>query len=114
MKRIYNKLVRDRIPEIMQMEGFSSIECKTMDKSEFAKALALKVVEESKEIAEEARNGNRNGVLNEIVDVLEVIESLKNLFMISDEEIEKASEDKLVKKGGFVKQIWLESANDGR
>ncbi len=46
MRRTYNKLVRDRIPEIIESQG-GSCQCRVLAKDEYMQALKAKLVEEA-------------------------------------------------------------------
>ena len=51
MRKHYNKLVRDRIPEIIARDG-RDYEVATMSEEDYRKALRTKLVEEAEEAAE--------------------------------------------------------------
>ena len=110
MKKLYGKMVRDKVPEIMKKEGCTGIITKTLDIDDYEKALALKLEEEAKEAAVEVRLSDREAVIEELADLKEVMLSISTYMEITEEEMEAYREKKKELKGGFVEGIWLESA----
>lgn len=99
-KRVYNKLVRDRIPEIIQADG-KRLKSRVLNDAEHLEALIKKLEEEVAELAE-ARN------VEELADVHEVLIELANALKIHPEELEKVRRDKATSRGGFRQKIFLE------
>lgn len=93
----YNKLVRDRIPEILDGKGVS-YEKRVADDAEYKSELIKKLGEEVEEFMAE-------GSPEELADVLEVTESL--LKLADYKETEKIKLEKKEKRGGFDKKIIL-------
>ncbi len=93
----YNKLVRDKIPEILKKKGVFYEKRIASDK-EYKEELIKKLLEEAKEFFEDSSE-------EEFADVLEVIMALKKLPEYSN--LEKARKKKLKKRGGFDKKIIL-------
>ncbi len=97
--KTYNKLVRDRIPEII--EG----DCKRcsidiLSDTNYLNALDLKLNEE---LAEYHKDQN----VEELADLLEVIYACAAARGFSMEMLEKLRADKALKRGGFDKRILL-------
>jgi len=111
MGRIYyNKLIRDKIPEIIKGEG-SEFEVCTLSDEEYEKELLKKVKEEAEEVVAAT---TRDDIVKEISDVIDVIEEIKEFKQISEDEIESARKLMFEKKGGFKKRLFLIwSADDG-
>ena len=106
MRKIYNKLVRDRIPEIIQQNS-GRCEIATYTASEFRHALKEKLVEEAQEIVQT----DENSLLEELADLYEVIDALMELYEIDIEEIKAVQSRKRDNRGGFrdrVKLCWTE------
>lgn len=93
----YNKLVRDKIPEILDSKGIS-YEKRIADPAEYKEELIKKLQEEIIEFIE-AKNAE------ELADILEVIEALKKLPEFASVESERKK--KLAERGGFDKRIIL-------
>ena len=100
MKYIYNKLVRDRIPEnINSMEG-RKCNFKILKDDEYLKELDKKLFEEAHEFIEEHS-------IEELADLMEVIFAIMKDRNISIEDIENARKIKNNKKGSFNDKIYL-------
>ena len=99
MKKTYNKLVRDRIPEIIKGNGQ---ECVTeiLSDEEYIKALDEKLREEMEEY-------QRDKSIDELADLLEVVYSVAKARGWSVEELEEVRKNKSEKRGGFEKRIFL-------
>lgn len=98
--RTYNKLVRDRIPEIIQGSGRTCV-TRILSEEEYITALELKL---SEEVAELQSDKN----LEEMADVLEVLRALCDARGYSFEELEALRVKKANERGGFMKKIYLE------
>lgn len=105
-KYIHNKLIRDKIPEIIEANG-GTYEIKTLSDEEFDIELRKKGIEEAQEIVETPDEK----LLGELADQLQVIKSIGELHGIGFEEVEKARKEKLEKRGGFKKKIFLVSSS---
>ncbi|MDJ0725770.1 MAG: nucleoside triphosphate pyrophosphohydrolase [Prochloraceae cyanobacterium] len=107
MRKEHNKLVRDKIPEII---GKSQKQYKQtiLSKTEFVAALKNKIIEEAQE-ASKAENSTE--LIQEIADLYEVIDTLLTIKGIKSEEVLKVKREKKQEKGGFekrIKLIWTE------
>ena len=100
--KIYNKLVRDRIPEIIEKDGRKA-KTKILDDEEYRKQLNKKLQEEVKEYLED------NNV-EELADIVEVVYGILNSMNVTIDEFEKVRKNKKEKNGGFEKKIYLEEA----
>lgn len=102
----YNKLVRDKIPEIIKSKGE---ECKThiADDLEFDKKLKEKLIEESQEFSDSKDSENEK---EELADIFEIIDAICEFKGFNKEEIEKTQKAKKEKRGGFSKKIILEES----
>ncbi len=96
---IYNKLVRDRIPEIIRAKGG---ECKTrmLSDAEYADAL-------DKKLGEELTEYLASHDPEELADLLEVIYACAALQSLSPADLEQIRADKAEKRGGFGDKILL-------
>jgi predicted house-cleaning noncanonical NTP pyrophosphatase (MazG superfamily) len=97
------KLVRDRIPEIIEASGRIALVRQLTD-SEFERALRLKLVEE----ATEAREASDSELVTELADVLEVFLALASVHGLTLESIEEARQKKEFERGNFGKRFFLE------
>ena len=101
-RKTYNKLVRDKIPEIIVSKG-ATPKTSVLDDREYRKKVKEKLVEEAKEVVEE-----EGDILNELADVLELVKSIGNEYNIDFDEIIKKQVSKNEERGGFLKKILLE------
>lgn len=95
----YNKLVRDRIPEIIAAQGEKPI-FRVMDNREYTIGLEKKLEEEVAEYLESKE-------IEELADVLEVLYALCEAQGHSVDELRKVYEKKHAERGGFSKRILL-------
>jgi predicted house-cleaning noncanonical NTP pyrophosphatase (MazG superfamily) len=99
----YNKLVRDRIPEIIKRRG-ERAEMQQLSSDALLTALRQKLVEEGFE-ALDAQGGEE--VIGELADVQEVLIASCNALRIPMNELEAEREEKRQRRGGFDKGIML-------
>lgn len=97
--KIFNKLVRDEIPEIIAAGGETPI-TKILSDEEYVENLEKKLDEEVAEYHED-----RN--LEELADILEVVYALCACGGHSLEELQAVYREKHEKRGGFSKKIFL-------
>lgn len=100
MGRKYNKLVRDRIPEIINSKGEKAI-CRILDDEEYLKELNIKLLEEANEFIEA-------GNIEELADIMEVLEAIAKVKNIDWEDVRKEQKFKRDKRGAFEEKIYLE------
>ncbi len=103
MEQIYNKLVRDKIPEIIKSNGEKPITRVLTDK-EYKAELEKKLNEEYLEVLS-ATGKDR---LEELADMLEIIRYLAKLENSTLEEVIAIAQEKEHKKGTFENKIFLE------
>ena len=99
----YQKLVRDKIPEIIKSNGEEPI-IKILSDFDYKKELEKKLREEMQEVLE-SEGINR---IDELADLLEVMMSLASLEGKKLEDIIQKCDDKRNKRGGFKEKIYLE------
>lgn len=109
MEKIHNKLVRDKIPEIIEQEG-GKLKARILEKQEYLDELFKKLEEEVREVA--GARENKQELTKEIGDVYEVIDAIIENCGLDREEIMKLKEQRKVARGGFNKKIFLESEDD--
>jgi predicted house-cleaning noncanonical NTP pyrophosphatase (MazG superfamily) len=97
----YNKLIRDRIPEIIQSSG-KKCSTVTLSDEEYLKLIDAKLDEE---LAEYHKDQN----IEELADLLEVIHAAALARGYTLEELEQVRAEKAAKRGGFEKRILLKA-----
>lgn len=105
---VYNKLIRDRILEVLEKEKLTYIS-KVLNEKEFGNALQAKFHEE---IHEFEKAEIREDIIGELVDILELVHAAANLNRISIDELEAARLDKKEKRGGFEERLFLVEVED--
>jgi len=100
---IFNKLVRDKIPQIIEESG-EICEFTRLDQETFAVELKKKLQEE---VVEYLASSNDESAIEELADVLEVVHSLAKTHNVSMEEVEKIRQKKLEVRGGFDAKYFL-------
>ncbi len=103
MEQIYNKLVRDKIPEIIKSNGEKAI-TRVLTDDEYKIELEKKLNEEYQEVLS-ATGKDR---IEELADMLEIIKYLAKLENATLEEIIAIAQEKGVKRGTFENKIFLE------
>ena len=104
MSREYNKLVRDRIPEIIQAAGKRCI-VEVLSDQEYLYFLDQKLNEELAEYQESKS-------LEELADLLEVMRAVVKARGWSWEELERLYTDKAEKRGTFDKRLLLRGVQE--
>ncbi|MDY4603663.1 nucleoside triphosphate pyrophosphohydrolase [Clostridium tertium] len=97
--KIYNKLVRDRIPEIITADD-KTCEIEIVSGIKKQELLEKKLLEEVNEYLEDKN-------LEELADIMEVLFGLANELGYSEEDLIKKRNEKLEKRGGFKERIVL-------
>lgn len=105
---IYNKLVRDRIPEIIEKEGKTST-TRLLSEDEYFTEVQKKMHEELVEYEEAAETADK---LEELADLLELVHTAATLHGFSSNELEALREKKAERRGGFAKRIYLINVQD--
>jgi|TARA_B100000029_G_scaffold515722_1_gene624221 predicted house-cleaning noncanonical NTP pyrophosphatase (MazG superfamily) len=102
--KIYNKLIRDKIPEIMSTEG-KEYSIHIASEEEYKQKLKEKLLEEASEFLKEPS-------LEEIGDVAEVFGAILEAFDYSVEALQHQILQKIADRGSFKDRIVLEWTED--
>ncbi|ERN53989.1 nucleoside triphosphate pyrophosphohydrolase [Alkalihalophilus marmarensis] len=105
---IYNKLVRDRIPEIIEKTG-KEFRTDILNKADYEGQLKVKLREEMGELLEA---DTKKDIIEEMADLLEVVYALGVIHDISPEEMESVRKRKQNERGGFNERIFLIDVED--
>jgi predicted house-cleaning noncanonical NTP pyrophosphatase (MazG superfamily) len=98
----YNKLVRDRIPEIVAASGLVAI-TRPLSDEEYLAALRAKVSEEAAELAD----APDDEVATEIADLQEVVSALMAALGLAPEEVERVRAERKRDRGAFETRTFL-------
>ncbi len=108
MEKIFNKLVRDNIPEIIKSKNETPY-IRILSDNEYKRELFRKLTEECNEVISTSK---KDELLEELADVLEVIKALSKTENESLEKIIELAEEKAKIKGAFNSKIFLEKTSD--
>ena len=132
MSKRYDKLVRDRIPDVVEASSEKPV-THVADETEYRRRLGEKLLEEAQEFVaasddesgdngendsdgENGNDGSYGGLtdesLEELTDVLEVIDAICALEGISREQLEEIQREKRDRRGGFRERIVLERVEE--
>jgi len=105
---VYNKLVRDKIPQIIEAAG-KTFTTRTLDEEEYRRELRQKAFEE----LEEYMNAKDDAAaLEELADLLEIVHALAECHGANIEKVEAIRAEKAEKRGGFREKIFLIEVHD--
>lgn len=104
--KVFNKLVRDKIPEILMKNGCEP-EVEILSDDAYVEALSQKLLEEANEVISAEDKVNK---IEEIADVLEVIYAIMGTLEVTSEDVENVRLQKKEKRGGFNSKILLKKA----
>ena len=107
MKRTYNKLVRDKIPEIIEKSGEKAI-IKILEDNEYRASLIEKAKEELWEVKTAESIDETKA---ELADLFEVVRALSEYNGFSLSQIIEEADKKASERGGFSERIFLIGVN---
>jgi predicted house-cleaning noncanonical NTP pyrophosphatase (MazG superfamily) len=102
MRQEYHKLVRDRIPEIIERDG-RKCEIEILSEEEYRQALRQKLVEEAQEAAE----SSPDHLTTELADLYEIIDALMIAYGLDREAVLAEQNQRRAARGGFDRRIRL-------
>jgi predicted house-cleaning noncanonical NTP pyrophosphatase (MazG superfamily) len=102
--KIFNKLVRDKIPEIIEANN-EICKIRILSDEEYLLELNKKIKEELNEYLE-------SGEIEELADLEEVLRAILSVKGCSYDEFEKIRKQKVEKRGAFEEKIFLESTEN--
>ena len=100
----YDKLIRDKIPEIIEQSGKKCI-IEVMDNDTYIEYLDQKLNEELAEYQQDKS-------IEELADLLEVMYAVVTARGYSVAELERIRLEKAEKRGAFEKRLLLKSASE--
>ncbi len=100
----YNKLVRDKIPEVIKENGSNPV-IHIANEEEYWEKLKEKLSEEVDEFLKENNE-------EEISDILEVIDAICKFKKFDKKKIDEIKKQKAEKRGRFDNKIILDEVND--
>lgn len=100
----YKKLVRDKIPEIIESRGKKTV-VRVLDDKEYLEQLMEKLCEEVDEF-------DQDHSVEEMADILEVLMALAKTLGIKQSELKAVRDKKALERGGFKKRLFLERVEE--
>ena len=104
MSKVYNKLVRDNIINIIERDNRKA-EYEILDDTRYIEELEKKLLEECKEYLEDHS-------IEEICDIIEVVDALCAAKGLKKSQIEEIRAQKNKKNGAFKNKIFLKKVED--
>ena len=101
--KVYNKLIRDKIPEIIEASG-KTCEITVLGNEEYRQELNKKLQEELQEYYE-------SETTEELADLLELIYAIAEHKGITAKELEGVMLAKREERGGFQNRLFLHSVS---
>ena len=107
--KVYNKLVRDKIPEIIKTENKKVYSC-TLEGENYQKMLKTKLIEESRELM---KAKTKDEMIEELADISEVLDAIYKLFEINSIDVDLIKHKKAQEKGTFETGTYLMCVEEG-
>lgn len=102
--KIHNKLVRDRIPEIIEQSKKKTV-TRILSNEEY-------ITELDRKLNEECAEYQADKSIEELADMLEVMYAIAEARGWSVSELEAVRKEKSEKRGAFKEKIYLEYVED--
>ena len=103
--KTYNKLVRDKIPDIISQDGKKAVS-HILSEKDYIAELDKKLIEEVNEYLKDKN-------MEEMADVLEVLYAVCKARGYTINELEAKRKEKAEERGGFQEKIFLEQVDEG-
>lgn len=104
----YNKLVRDRIPDVIENTG-KKFSTRILNETDYIIELKKKAYEE---LDEYVNTNNKKDAIEELADLLEIVHAFAKYHGSSIDEVEEVRKQKADKRGGFKEKIFLIEVED--
>lgn len=103
--KIYNKLIRDKIPEIIEQSGKQAV-VEKVSGEEYLELLKAKLDEELQEYLESEST-------EELADLVEVVYAILDYKSVSLQDFELIRKQKVADRGAFIKRLLLKEVIGG-
>ena len=107
---IYRKLVRDKIPEIIREVGKQPF-ARKIQGDELRQAIAGKIIEEAYELFKALGRDNKDEVLKESADMLEIVVAALKFHGFTMDDLLSARNERAKQRGAFCKGLFLDRTN---
>lgn len=114
MKKVYNKLVRDKMIDVYKHDVANKISASDyavhyLSREETLEKLKDKLLEEAQEVFDAYEKEDKTHLKEEIADVIEVIDAILYHNNLELSEVLAIRDAKKAKRGGFEEGLYLES-----
>jgi predicted house-cleaning noncanonical NTP pyrophosphatase (MazG superfamily) len=103
--KVYNKLVRDKIPKII-LESGKKCEYIVLSEEEYIVNLKSKLLEEAQELI---CAKTKKDIIEELVDLTEILNAIMDYENVSSGTLETVRKEKSKQKGNFQKRYFLKN-----
>jgi predicted house-cleaning noncanonical NTP pyrophosphatase (MazG superfamily) len=100
----YPKLIRDKIPELVESDGKSASTRVIADDAEYLEYLLAKLTEEAAELANAESKDNQQ---EELADIYEILAAVLGLMKLTRTDIASVQAEKNKKRGSFKKRLVM-------
>lgn len=107
-KIYYNKLCRDKIPDIIAGKGFEC-DVREVDHDEFRREITRKIFEEASGVS---NHSGKESLLKELADLMITIDAVKKEYGVTEAELTGAIEKSVEEKGGYEDMLYLTWSSD--
>lgn len=97
---MYEKLIRDLIPELARAEG-RELQVRVARDAELGRLLSRKLIEEASEVGDALATGDRAALVEELADLHAVLQAVAHRHGIAYQEVVATAECKEARRGGF-------------
>ncbi|MGE8037272.1 nucleoside triphosphate pyrophosphohydrolase [Lysinibacillus sp. NPDC093692] len=105
---IYNKLVRDLIPQVIEARG-KTCNIRILEQSEHLEEIKVKMQEEALEFQKAT---SPKEAIEELADILELVHTAIQMYDVSYKQLKEIRTQKKRQRGGFSKGIYLIEVKD--
>lgn len=106
-KKVYEKLIRDKIIDLL-LDEEKEYKAWKLNKKEFVHHALNKITEETAELREATEENNIDNIVEELCDVMELVYAIAKHYKISESKLTKIRQEKNKAVGNFDSMIFLD------
>lgn len=107
-RKVYNKLIRDKIPQIIEKQG-NFAKTSLLNEEQYRVELKKKVLEEAQELLQAV---SVEEIENELADLEELVQTVAHNYGVTLERLEEVRIKKQSDRGGFQSRLFLEYVDE--
>ncbi|MFC0189309.1 MazG-like family protein [Fictibacillus aquaticus] len=100
---VFNKLVRDKIPELIEQAGKKGT-FRILGKEEFKSELMKKLIDEAKDFQ---YDNDQENIIDSLAEILETVYTMAESCGIMKEELEEKRNVRIQSRGAFAQRLFL-------